>query len=147
MVIAEFLMYLQGAAPLRAYTSLFNQSFGSTAGVGTTLGKATPLVLSGLAVTIGLRAGLFNIGAQGQLVSGALATAWAAYAIHGLPPLIHVPLALSIMVVKQFDIRTPSIKTTAGSLSGGDKQKVVAIMDAQAADGAHIERLMAGLKN
>lgn len=96
MVIAGFLMYLQGAAPLRAYTSLFNQSFGSTAGFGTTLGKATPLVLSGLAVTIGLRAGLFNIGAQGQLISGALATAWAAYAIHGLPPVIHVPLALAI---------------------------------------------------
>lgn len=96
MTVAGFLMYLQGAAPLRAYASLFNQSFGSAVGFDKTLGKATPLVLSGLAVTIGLRAGLFNIGAQGQLISGALATAWAGYAIQGLPVVIHLPLALSI---------------------------------------------------
>ena len=52
-------------------------------------------MLSGLAVTIGLRAGLFNIGAQGQLISGALATAWAGYALTGLPAFIHLPIALA----------------------------------------------------
>ena len=96
MLIAAGLMYLQGASPLTAYTSLLKSAFGSVSGIGKTLGKATPLVLSGLAVTIGLRAGLFNIGAQGQLISGALASAWAGYAIHGLPMAIHLPLALLI---------------------------------------------------
>ncbi len=95
-LIAAVLMRLQGANPLIAYSSLFGKAFGSFSGFGETLGKSTPLVLSGLAVTIGLRAGLFNIGAQGQLLSGALAAAWAGYALEGLPGYIHVPIALLI---------------------------------------------------
>lgn len=93
-LIGAVLIYIQGADPLRAYESLFSNAFGSWSGLAKTLGKATPLVLSGLAVTIGLRAGLFNIGVQGQLVMGAFAAAWAGYFIQGLPIYIHLPLAL-----------------------------------------------------
>ncbi len=57
------------------------------------LARATPLILTGLAVAVGLRAGLFNIGAQGQMVLGALGAAVAGQA-HGLSPAIHVPLVL-----------------------------------------------------
>lgn len=92
--IGALLMLLQGAHPMDAYGSLFSHGFGSWEGFAKTLGKATPLMLSGLAVTIGLRSGLFNIGVQGQLVSGALAAGWAGYAIHGLPIYIHLPIAL-----------------------------------------------------
>jgi len=94
MVIAGIMMKFQGADPFRAYKTLFTTSFGSVKGFSATLGKATPLVLAGLAVTIGLRAGLFNIGAQGQLVSGALGTAWAGYTLTGLPAYIHLPIAI-----------------------------------------------------
>ena len=66
---------IQGINPLLAYEVLFTKAFGSIDGIATTLAKATPLILSGLAVAICLRAGLFNIGAQGQLISGALASA------------------------------------------------------------------------
>jgi ABC-type uncharacterized transport system permease subunit len=93
--LGAILMLIQGSSPVKAYEALLKQAFGSELGIAQTLGKATPLVLSGLAVTIGLRAGLFNIGAQGQLVSGALAAAWAGYAIHGLPAALHLPLALA----------------------------------------------------
>ena len=92
--IGALMMKLQGANPLKAYESLFSSAFGSSAGISKTLGKATPLIISGLAVTICLRAGLFNIGVQGQLLAGALASAWAGYAIHGLPLFIHLPIAL-----------------------------------------------------
>lgn len=95
MVIAGIMMKLQGAEPLNAYKTLFTTSFGSVKGFSDTLGKATPLVLAGLAVTIGLRAGLFNIGAQGQLISGALGTAWAGYSLTGLPAYIHLPIAIA----------------------------------------------------
>ncbi len=98
MALTSILMYFQGASPLEAYKSLFKAAFGSLRGIDATLGKATPLVLSGLAVTLGLRAGLFNIGVQGQLISGALSAAWAGYAINGLPIYIHIPLALLIGV-------------------------------------------------
>lgn len=94
LAIGGILVYIQGSNPLLAYRVLFATAFGSLDGIATTLAKATPLVLSGLAVAICLRAGLFNIGAQGQLISGALASAWAGYYFVGLPMFIHIPLAL-----------------------------------------------------
>ena len=94
LAIGGILVYVQGSNPLTAYRVLFTTAFGSLDGIATTLAKATPLVLSGFAVAICLRAGLFNIGAQGQLISGALASAWAGYNFVGLPMFIHIPLAL-----------------------------------------------------
>jgi len=90
MLVASVLMMIQGLDPMLAYKSLFTTAFGSSEGIAATLGKATPLVLSGLAVTLGLRAGLFNIGVQGQLLTGALASAWAGYALTNLPTLRRV---------------------------------------------------------
>jgi len=55
---------------------------------------ATPYILAGLAVAIGFRCGLFNIGAEGQLLMGALGAAFIGYSIKGLPAYIHLPLAL-----------------------------------------------------
>ena len=96
LFLAALLIKLQGSNPITAYKSLFKTAFGSVEGLGITLGKSTPLVLSGLAVAVGLRAGLFNIGAQGQLLSGALAAAWAGVTFNGLPGFIHIPIALII---------------------------------------------------
>lgn len=56
--------------------------------------QATPYIFGGLAVALGFRVGLFNIGVEGQLFIGALAGAWAGYFFKGLPAIIHVPLAL-----------------------------------------------------
>jgi len=92
--IGALMMMFQGADPIKAYESLFTAAFGSSEGLAKTLGKATPLIISGLAVTICLRAGLFNIGVQGQLLAGALASAWAGYAIQGVPTVLHLPIAL-----------------------------------------------------
>lgn len=94
MLCGGVLIFIQGINPLLAYKVLFATAFGSIDGIAITLAKATPLILSGLAVAICLRAGLFNIGAQGQLISGALASAWAGYTFVGLPALVHIPLAL-----------------------------------------------------
>jgi simple sugar transport system permease protein len=98
-LIGGILMKLQHADPIKAYESLFGNAFFSREGLAETLGKATPLIISGLAVTVGLRAGLFNIGAQGQLIAGAMASAWAGYAIKGLPLIIHLPIALLFGVI------------------------------------------------
>jgi simple sugar transport system permease protein len=64
--------------PFRAYWALFRGAFGSWEAITRTLVNATPLILAGLAVGIGFKGGLFNIGAQGQFWVGALATAWIA---------------------------------------------------------------------
>lgn len=94
LAVGGVMIAVQNINPLLAYQVLFTKAFGSIDGIATTLAKATPLILSGLAVAICLRAGLFNIGAQGQLISGALASAWAGYSFVGLPAFVHIPLAL-----------------------------------------------------
>jgi ABC-type uncharacterized transport system permease subunit len=55
---------------------------------------ATPYIFGGLAVAVGFRCGLFNIGAEGQLGIGALAAAFVGYSITGLPRIVHLPLAI-----------------------------------------------------
>jgi simple sugar transport system permease protein len=56
--------------------------------------NATPYILAGLAVALGFRCGLFNIGAEGQFFMGALGAAYVGYSIVGLPAFVHLPLAL-----------------------------------------------------
>ena len=68
--------------PLQAYANLFEGAFGSVRGVIFSINSATPLILGGMAVGLGFKAGLFNIGATGQFLMGALGSAavgaWAA---------------------------------------------------------------------
>jgi len=54
----------------------------------------TPYIFAGLAVALGFRGGLFNIGAEGQLFVGGLASVFVGYSLKGLPWIIHLPLAL-----------------------------------------------------
>lgn len=55
---------------------------------------ATPYIFAGLAVAVGFRCGLFNIGVEGQLFMGAIFSVWVGYTFKGLPLIIHLPLAL-----------------------------------------------------
>ena len=54
----------------------------------------TPYIFAGLAVALGFRGGLFNIGVEGQLFVGGLASAFVGYSLNGLPMIIHLPLAI-----------------------------------------------------
>lgn len=56
--------------------------------------QSTPYIFGGLAVALGFRAGLFNIGVEGQIFIGAVTGVWAGYAIGGLPAIVHIPLAM-----------------------------------------------------
>jgi general nucleoside transport system permease protein len=55
---------------------------------------STPYIFAGLAVALGFRAGMFNIGVEGQLFIGAIFAAYVGYSVTGLPTIIHLPLAL-----------------------------------------------------
>jgi len=82
-----------GQSPLEVYALLAREALGTGYGVGQTLFKATPLVFTGLSVALAFRAGLFNIGAEGQMYLGGFAAALvAAYA--PLPPWLLLPAAL-----------------------------------------------------
>ncbi|MFL5778794.1 MAG: ABC transporter permease [Chloroflexota bacterium] len=81
------------ALPLVAYEALVEGAVGSFDAVVSTLVNATPLVFGGLAVGFGFRAGLFNIGAQGQFLAGALGAVIVGVWVADAPPLIAVTLA------------------------------------------------------
>lgn len=77
-----------------AYTALFRGSLGSPTAISETLVAATPLMLAGLSVALAFRAGLFNIGAEGQILLGTLFASYTAFTFDDLPFVIHLPLAL-----------------------------------------------------
>ena len=76
-----------------AYKALFLGSFGSVRAISETLVGATPLILAGLSVAIGFRAGLFNIGTEGQMLVGGMFAVYVGFTLD-LPVFIHLPLAL-----------------------------------------------------
>ena len=81
--------------PLQAYANLLEGAFGSVRGITFTILAATPLILGGMAVGLGFKAGLFNIGAQGQFLMGALGAAGVGAYVAGAPPIIAIPAAVA----------------------------------------------------
>lgn len=79
---------IAGENPWFVLKVLAQSAFGSPYDIGMTLFYSTPLIFTGLSVAIAFHAGLFNIGAEGQLVMGALATAAVGMLVPGLPGLI-----------------------------------------------------------
>jgi general nucleoside transport system permease protein len=81
-------------AVFSAYRALVSGSLGGLPQLSETLVAATPLIATGLAVAIPLRAGLFNIGAEGQVIAGGLVGGFVGFMFTGLPMIIHLPLAV-----------------------------------------------------
>lgn len=85
-----------GGNPLVAYGALVEGALGSPERIASTIARSTPFVIGALAVALGFKAGLFNIGAEGQLLLGALTAAWVGTWswLAGVPPLVAVPVVL-----------------------------------------------------
>lgn len=81
------------ALPITAYRALIEGSVGSVDAIVNTLVASVPLVLAGLSVALGFKAGLFNIGAQGQFLMGALGAVAVGGAMADQPPLVAITLA------------------------------------------------------
>jgi ABC-type uncharacterized transport system permease subunit len=81
-----------------AYKAIPIGAFGSLRGISETLLATTPLLITGLAVTLSFRAGLFNIGATGQMLIGGMCAVWVGFTMHG-PGIIQIPLGLLAGVV------------------------------------------------
>lgn len=75
-IVGAIILLLQGVNPLEAYQSMVVGAFGNKNGLADTLVKATPLLLVGLGIAIAFRGGVINIGAEGQLIVGALLTTY-----------------------------------------------------------------------
>lgn len=74
-IAGSILIWYIGESPLGIYKLLISSTWGTSYGIGQVLFKATPLILTGLSVALAFKAGLFNIGAEGQLVAGSFAAA------------------------------------------------------------------------
>jgi ABC-type uncharacterized transport system permease subunit len=97
-----------GHDPISTYISIFNgtglnwlfpwvggaQRATAAGNLQQTLIQATPLVLVGLAVAFAFRAGMFNIGGQGQYTVGGIAAVWIGSSFAGLEPVLHITLAI-----------------------------------------------------
>ena len=91
--VGAIIMLIFGYNPIQAYVSLMRGAFVGNFNIAQTLLNSVPLIFTGLAVAFAFRCGLFNIGAEGQLYLGSLASTYIATAII-LPAILHVPLIL-----------------------------------------------------
>jgi simple sugar transport system permease protein len=78
-----------------AFAALFYGSFGSISAVSETLTAAVPVTLAALGIALGFRAGLFNIGAEGQMLVGGMAAVAVGFSVTGAPLVVHLTLALA----------------------------------------------------
>jgi ABC-type uncharacterized transport system permease subunit len=86
-IIGAVIMLATGNNPVSAYAALVQGAVGSPTALGRTLLNATPLIFTGLAVAVAFRAGLFNIGGEGQFYIGAITAAWLGVTLGSLGPL------------------------------------------------------------
>lgn len=93
VIIGGLVILATRANPFYAYWQLFQGAFGGLYNISETLVAAIPLMLTGLAVAFAFRAGLFNIGAEGQLFLGAIISALVGYKLN-LPGYLLIPVAL-----------------------------------------------------
>jgi len=92
-VVGDVLILTFGQSPGAVFRLLLEGTWGNAYGFGQVLYKATTLVFTGLAVGLGLRAGLFNIGAESQLAAGGFCAALAGLLLPaGMPALLCLPL-------------------------------------------------------
>ena len=101
VILGGLVIAAVGGNPFFAYIGLVQGAFGSAKAWSETAIWATPYILAGLAVAVGFKGGLFNIGAEGQLAFGAVVSSLIGYALPGwlgidLPAIIHIPLAIGL---------------------------------------------------
>ncbi len=96
VLIFALFMAVKGANPFTAYADMIRSTFSGSAGLGDIVIKATPLILAGLAVAVPARAGLINVGGEGQLLIGGIAASGVSLAVGGSLP---GQLTLVLMIV------------------------------------------------
>lgn len=97
--VGAVIILLCGLDPIRAYTALFEGALGKTRAVGNTLAKTVTLSLTGLAMAVAAKAGVFNVGGEGQLYLGAMAAAVTGAQLSGQPAWLVVLLSLLAALV------------------------------------------------
>ncbi|MBX7252075.1 MAG: ABC transporter permease [Candidatus Promineofilum sp.] len=94
LAVGAIMLQLLGANPFVAYRALLEGAFGSQNALADTIVRATPLLLVGLGICIAFRAGVINIGGEGQFIAGALPATLLGLSFPDAPAIIIIPAAL-----------------------------------------------------
>ncbi len=95
LICGDLLIMSYGQSPSNVYRLLLEGTWGNAYGFGQVLYKATTLAFTGLAVSLGIRAGLFNVGAESQLAAGGFLAALVGLALSpAVPGIVAVPLCM-----------------------------------------------------
>ncbi|MDP8909570.1 MAG: ABC transporter permease [Chloroflexota bacterium] len=94
LLLGAVVIWVSGNSAREAYLALIDGAFNGRRALAETLVYSAPLILGGLAFAVAFRAGMFNIGIEGQLVVGGFAAGLIAALDLGLPAVLHLPLGL-----------------------------------------------------
>ncbi len=97
LVFGAIILLLIGYNPLKAYSVIITGIFSKPKYMSWTIIYATPIILTGLSVAFAFKTGLFNIGAEGQYIVGAVTAALAGYFFH-LPLFLHIPFVIILSI-------------------------------------------------
>lgn len=98
VILGGVVMWLSGHNPLEGYGVMIKGALGSPRVLGNSLAKAATLCLTGLATAVAAHAGIFNVGGEGQLFLGAMASALVGAHLPGVSPWIGIPLAMGAAI-------------------------------------------------
>ena len=94
LVIGAVFILVSGESPLTAYGALLKGALGSPQAIANSISKSVPLAFTGLAVAMGQRCGMLNIGAEGQLHAGAMAAVITALTLSFLPSFLLLTVSI-----------------------------------------------------
>ena len=95
ILVGALFILLSGESPIEAYGALLKGALGSPKSIANTISKSIPLAFTGLAVALGSRSGMLNIGAEGQLHAGAMAAVLTALSLSSFP----APIVLIVSII------------------------------------------------
>lgn len=95
ILVGALFILLSGESPIEAYGALLKGALGSPKSIANTISKSIPLAFTGLAVALGSRCGMLNIGAEGQLHAGAMAAVLTALSLASFP----APIVLVVSII------------------------------------------------
>ena len=96
LLVGAGIMLATGHNPITGYGAMLSSALSSPRAIGNTLAKSATLCLTGLATAVAAQAGIFNVGGEGQLYLGAMASALVGSALTGVSPVIAIPMCLMV---------------------------------------------------
>ncbi|MFZ4714914.1 MAG: ABC transporter permease [Bacteriovoracaceae bacterium] len=98
LIVGAIVLKFSGISPTEAYQVMWEGAFSKPHYIAYIIIRSTPLILTGLSVAFAFRTGLFNIGAEGQFIVGALAAAYFGYKFN-FSPIIQIPLVMMLAMM------------------------------------------------